>query len=442
MAIRVTRQAVEVLHQTRLPARVTRQALEVLWSPPAEEPSIPVIGHPLSEVFGYYRVRQDGAVHVPARDTLRVEGQVDIVDGPLPNMLSLVPGALQVVEATLTGDVTTYVGADSDAFDAANVLLLSGSGSFTIHGLQPPAANRKLLIWAGTGVLTLANDSGGPPAGNRFSLLGDIPLGPGNAAWLFYEDNSARWYARGVNPIPLPNDPTIFGALTAKEEAFVMSSEYLTLSTDDITAVDGIGGNFDLDGSAAPPQWLPSGGDDGVGTAQFDGTERLVVAGLGFVSGDRPSVLWLGQYDDTTDEATSTVVLENDTLTEYIQVGILVTTAADNTYRTLFSLPGFDVLDYGAPEPSDLASHLHEAHQYSTGLSRVFDGTASAVAQTGAINANLTRFSLGATYGGLSAAKVQISEAIFVNNRTPAEMSAYRLLRVSRRYPTVGAALP
>lgn len=189
MAIRVTRQALEVLHPTKLPIRVTRQAVEVLWQPSGAAPVIPVIGNPLSETFGYRHVRQDGQTHLTQRSIVRVEGQADVLDSVDGRSTEIVGGAPQRLDWALAGDVDDGDGGDADAWAHAQIVVATGTGPISINGLVPtPQCPRKLFVWAGTDTLTFVDEAPSSAADNRLALPGNLTLAEGEAAWLLYVD--------------------------------------------------------------------------------------------------------------------------------------------------------------------------------------------------------------------------------------------------------------
>jgi hypothetical protein len=246
---------------------------------------------------------------------------------------------------------------------------------------------------------------------------------------------------------PLPNHESMYGALA--DGAFYLFREpYITVTGDPPVITAAV--NVDAPGSrdltfANPPRWLPAGGADGRGAAQFDGDDDCGSAtGFSFAIGSHPSILVVLRYDDVSDRISHPVQLHDGTSApqSFLNAAHIRTMSGD-VYRANGSLIGVPhAVEYLTPEGSnDTAPHLHETHAYATGMMAMYDGSAFGPGGANGISGQLVAVHVGcASFGpnGGEHAAAQISEIVITEGRTEAEAAAYRELRVKLEYPSIG----
>lgn len=202
-------------------------------------------------------------------------------------------------------------------------------------------------------------------------------------------------------------------------------------------------GTLDLDLSAAPPLWLPTGGVDGNGGVQFDGVSEYGVAtGFTLTTGDRPSWFVVAQWVGST-VGSRALSLQRSDAGGY---SLLVHLANNYRHSSSFLGAGSAAIDLGdGIAESPRVGHLHEFHHSSGAAEGVLDGTGSTGGTGGALNTAVDRLVVGAFYSGVSYVnhcEAIVSEVVIVDDPSTAEKAAYRTQRAAVRYPTIGAALP
>jgi hypothetical protein len=121
--------------------------------------------------------------HVHGGDALTPES-VEISGGPLALQGDISP-------TQLSADVNDY---NPTGLADATTLRLSADNTRAITGLQGGADGRVLLlINVGAEQIVLKDESASSSAANRFDAYGDVILGPGGFATLWYDSTSSRW---------------------------------------------------------------------------------------------------------------------------------------------------------------------------------------------------------------------------------------------------------
>lgn len=104
----------------------------------------------------------------------------------------------------LSGAVSPTVTASQNNWDpgtdTADVIRATSSGTWNITGMAAKYRGRVLTLVVLSGILVLKNADAASSVGNRFALAGDLYLGPGSAAFLYYDITSTAWRALVAKP--------------------------------------------------------------------------------------------------------------------------------------------------------------------------------------------------------------------------------------------------
>jgi hypothetical protein len=241
--------------------------------------------------------------------------------------------------------------------------------------------------------------------------------------------------------VPLPTDPSIYGPIP-EGAVYIFRAQYLTISgtPERVMAAVNVAnpGVRDLT-FPNPPLWLPTGGPDGHGAAQFDGVNDYGEAvGFSFQQGvnNQPSLQLVGSNDIVTDRVQIGASLLNGTST-FFQV-MQIRTVGSDLYRTNGLIVGVPHnVDFLMPEASnDVTPHLHEGHAYHSGFQALFDGALQGTGGGSGTQGTLTTFRVASNPLNQYAA-IRVSEVVITEGRPPAQAAAYRTLRIAREYPSL-----
>lgn len=261
--------------------------------------------------------------------------------------------------------------------------------------------------------------------------------------FLFATRSRAQAAAPGI---PLPADPSIYGSIATVTggAVYIFQEEYLTLSGDPLRATAAVNvaspGTHDISFASNPPLWLPTGGPDGAGALQFDGTnDEGLATGFDFDVAEgtgNPSLLMIARFTVADANNKACASLSGTPLNESAFFTLMQVRTSGTVYRLNGTIVNVDHnIDYTPDSEPDTEWHLWEGHAEAGGMRAAHDGVEYAGGGTGGVDAPMDRLLVGR--GVTQFGPCEISEIVVVEGRSESEHSAYRTLRIAELYPSI-----